>query len=1211
MQASSLEDTPMQLIDGTIIYSATDLVTAAECEFAAARRADETLGVIPRAELPVDALTQRAAAMGDAFEARIVEAYLAEHGESPTGVVRMARPHYTSLEALREAQAATVAGVQGGAAVITQAVLFDGRLLGLADFLIRQRDGAYAVADAKLARSAKVRAVLQIAAYHDLASKAGILVADTGHLLLGDGRTSPHHLPDVAHVVAERRAHLDALIAARRAAGAPIVWRDPVAACGRCAICSAEVAASRDVLLVAGLRMTQRARLEKVGITTIDELAAAKFRSPGSPTTGRHDRPERLASATLAGLRAQAALQVAQMTAEEEQVARGGGIAGVPPVQFEVVDPAALAAIPAPSPGDIYFDFEGDPLWQDPDGRFGLEYLFGVIEAPTGDEEPAFVTFIAHSRAEEKQALIDFVDYVARRRQRWPDLHIYHYANYEKAALLRLAGQHGVCEDEIDALLRGDVLVDLYPVVKRSIQVSQPSYSLKKLEPLYMGEALRSGEVTNAGDSVVAYAEYCQARDNGQTEAADELLRSILDYNEYDCRSTLGLRTWLADRAVEYGITPVVREVSSPDAGTSPSAAEEAALVQPLLDWAEAAPGSARTPDQQAVALVAAAVGFHRREEKPYWWAHFDRLSAAAETLEDDREAMVIREARIVDDWHIPPRARTLKRTLELAGEMPTGSELERQDDVLLLFEAPCPPGLSSVGDPTARWWARASVDRAATHMDAEGRTVLRVTESTPKDAGTYSELPVAIAPTPAPPAGSVRTALADIAAEVGARLSGTSPGSPGSAAALPAPARDLLLRCPPRLRGGVALPPVIDGDFVTPMVQAVLALDGSTLSVQGPPGTGKTYVGSHVIARLVLDHGWRIGVVSQGHAVVNNMLDKVVVAGVPAARVGKKNRPDGSAWSDLAATGFPTFLAAHHGTGCVLGGTAWDFTNLKRIQRGELDLLVVDEAGQYSLAMTLAASVSARRLLLLGDPQQLPQVSQGNHPEPVDQSALGWLSEGQTLRREFGYFLDRSWRMHPDLTARVSAHSYEGRLRSREPETTDRAMHDASGAPVLPGLQTVVVAHEGNAVQSSEEARRVVELAHEALTWTWKPSAADPGRPMRPNDVLVVAPYNAQVALLRKSLTADGLEDVRVGTVDKFQGQEAPVTIVSMTASAPADVPRGMDFLLSPNRVNVAVSRAQWRVFVVRSEALTDFLPTSPDGLAMLGRFLGLVGQG
>ena len=279
-------------------------------------------------------------------------------------------------------------------------------------------------------------------------------------------------------------------------------------------------------------------------------------------------------------------------------------------------------------------------------------------------------------------------------------------------------------------------------------------------------------------------------------------------------------------------------------------------------------------------------------------------------------------------------------------------------------------------------------------------------------------------------------------------------------------------------------------------------------------------------------------------------------------------------------------------------------------MSRGELDLLVIDEAGQFSLAHTLAASVSAQRLLLLGDPQQLPQVSQGTHPEPVDTSALGWLSEGQTLGPEFGYFLDQTWRMHPDLTARVSDHSYDARLNARVPHTTNRSLHDDDGHPVAPGLREAIVEHHGNSVESIEEANHVVGLAQQALTWTWQDHPDQPPRPLGQADILVVAPYNAQVALIRRHLADAGLAGIPVGTVDKFQGQQAPLVIVSMTASALEDIPRGMGFLISPNRVNVAISRAKWRATIVRSEAITDYVPTTPEQLSDLGRFLGLTEQ-
>ncbi len=1181
----------MQLLDETWVYSPSDMIAAAECEFGFVARAIEGRPV------PEDALMARASELGNAHEDRLKHRFIDRFGSwqdgSAGGLVdtqdRYLPGRPASRADLLRAQAATVAAARAGADVIAQAVLFDGRMMGYADFLLRQADGSYVVADAKLARSAKVRALVQIGAYRLLALAAGVAVADRGSLILGDGTVTTHDLTAVEPVVLQQRRALEELLASRSRAPSPLEWRDDsLIACGRCAICQEEAAAHRDVLVVAGMRMQQRARLSDAGIVRIDELAEHKGSVAGIPGT------------TMKALRAQARLQVRQLDRAQHEP----GATGAPLVDYEVFATDPLGALPPPSPGDIYFDFEGDPLWQDRHGTYGLEYLFGLAEAPLDGDDPVFRSFVAHDRASEKQALTDFLRYVAQRRAQWPSMHVYHYADYERAALLRLASTHNVGEDEIDDLLRHNVLVDLYPVVRRSVRISQPSYSLKMLEPLYMGEDLRTGEVTTAGDSVIAYAAFCQARDSGETSLSSELWAEIIDYNAYDCRSTLGLHRWLLERAAQYGVAPTGGHVEL-DQEASESAASEASLVEPLLAWADAGEPAERTPEQRAVALVAAAVGFHRRESKPFWWAHYHRLSAPLDDIAD-RDSMLVTSAEVATDWHKPPRKRNERRLLRLYGDMPTGSRLERDHTVTLVYDDPHPEGMKD-GGPGTRGWKEAQ-EVAVAFSDVEDRDVVAVTELLAKGVDRYSDLPVLLAPAQGPVPRSAHEALVEIATRLSSEL--PAPESDSAVDALPSPAADLLLRRPPRLRTGSSLPDS-NGDFVGAVLAAVLDLEGSTLAVQGPPGAGKTYVGSRVIAALVQEHGWRVGVVAQSHAVVNHLLDTVVGAGLPGDLVGKKGRPATSRWTDLDPSRYRAFIESHAESGCVVGGTEWDFTNTGRVGRRELDLLVIDEAGQYSLAATLAVSVAAQRLLLMGDPQQLPQVSQGVHPEPVNESALGWLSEAHTLDPTLGYFLDRSWRMHPALARRISEHSYEGRLQSQESVTAARALRDQRGSLVQAGVFSREVHHMDNAVESHEEADEVTRLVGEALTWTWQASSEAVPRPMKASDILVVAPYNAQIALIARTLRASGHEGVRVGTVDKFQGQEAPLTLVSMTASAPKDVPRGMAFLLSPNRINVAVSRAQWRTVVVRSAALTDYLPSSPETLADLGRFLRLVGNG
>jgi uncharacterized protein len=381
------------------------------------------------------------------------------------------------------------------------------------------------------------------------------------------------------------------------------------------------------------------------------------------------------------------------------------------------------------------------------------------------------------------------------------------------------------------------------------------------------------------------------------------------------------------------------------------------------------------------------------------------------------------------------------------------------------------------------------------------------------------------------------------------------------------------------------------------------LDLDSSYLAVHGPPGTGKTHTAARVIHHLVTQRGWRVGVVAQSHATVENVLDCVIDAGLDPQRIAKKrNDHRAPRWREIDGAAYAAFLADT--PGCVIGGTAWDFANANRIPPGSLDLLVIDEAGQFCLANTIAVAPAAANLLLLGDPAQLPQVSQGTHPEPVDSSALEWLVDGQrTLPDERGYFLDLSYRMHPAVCAAVSALSYEDRLHS----------HECTAARHLdghrPGLQLLSVEHQGNSTESLEEADAIVAEIDRMLGASWTDEHGT--RALTAADVLVLAPYNAQVALLRRRLAAAGLDGVRVGTVDKFQGGQAPVVFISMTVSSMDVVPRGISFLLNRNRLNVAVSRAQFAAVIVRSPSLTEYLPATPAGLIDLGAFLALTQPG
>ena len=388
----------------------------------------------------------------------------------------------------------------------------------------------------------------------------------------------------------------------------------------------------------------------------------------------------------------------------------------------------------------------------------------------------------------------------------------------------------------------------------------------------------------------------------------------------------------------------------------------------------------------------------------------------------------------------------------------------------------------------------------------------------------------------------------------------------------------------------------------------AVRALDHSYVAVQGPPGAGKTFLASHVIACLVAE-GAKVGVVAQSHAVIENLMAACCARdGFDVSRAvrlrGKSVTPD-APWSEVSDSELVELISG--AGGLLFGGTVWDYVSERRVPAESLDVLVVDEAGQFSLTNTVAAARAARSVLLLGDPQQLPQVSTGVHPYPVDASALGWLSDGAAaLDPRFGYFLGESWRMDSALCERVSWLSYDGALASAA-ATAGRALQG-----VAPGVVSYPVEHAGCSVRSVQEAQAVVDCVRELLGREWVPAAGAEPRPLAAEDCIVVAAYNAQVDCVREALIAAGLADssgagVRVGTVDKFQGQEATVVLVSL-ASSRVDSGRGAGFVLSPNRLNVAVSRGQWQAVLVHSPWVARSVPQDVEEVLALSGFAGLV---
>ncbi len=809
-----------------------------------------------------------------------------------------------------------------------------------------------------------------------------------------------------------------------------------------------------------------------------------------------------------------------------------------------------LARLPQLDPADLFFDMEGDPF--EPEG---LEYLFGVWFIENG--EPQFKAFWAHNRVEERRAFEEFMDFVTARRAAHPNLHVYHYAHYEETALKRLMCRYGTRENAVDDLLRSGVLVDLYQVVREALQVSEPRYSIKNMETFYMGK--RQGEVTSAVGSVVFYEHWRETGD-------PKLLEQILEYNREDCRSLQLLLQWL------WSIyPPELRQTASTAGEAPPDPKEQEAAARRAEAEAEIfrleQPLRAGLPEDPATwdathhgrELAALLLNFHRREAKPAWWALFARREMEEQDLRDDLECIaglerdpahppVLEKRSLIHTYRFPPQEFKLvvgdscKRvdTLEGAGTLVTLDE-------------------------------NAGLLQLKLGKDRELPDQMAITGTGPIDTSVLQE--------------AIRRFARDLIAG-----SGHYPAVQG-----------ILEKRLPRLQGRAPGQPIINEtqDPLPQVIRAVSALDGSHLFIQGPPGAGKTYVGSHVIVDL-LRQGKRVGVASNSHKAINHLLGAVEKRAEEIQftfqGLKKSTNPDTEYDGRMIRNISRKEEALEQGIQ-LLAGTAWFFADEGLDQA--LDYLFVDEAGQVSLANLVAMGTSAKNIVLLGDQMQLGQPLQGVHPGRSGESALDYLLDGQaTIPPEQGVFLATTWRMHPGVCQFISDAVYDGRLHP-EPHNQNRQLVLSKNAhPVLlpAGIRFVPIDTEGCSQRSLEEAEVIQEI-YASLLQQKVMTDVKKARPMTPDDILVVAPYNLQVNLLRDTLP----EGARVGTVDKFQGQEAAVVIVSMATSSGDDLPRYMEFLYSKNRLNVAVSRAQCLAILVANPRLLAINCSTPEQMALV----------
>jgi predicted RecB family nuclease len=1020
-----------------------------------------------------------------------------------------------------------------GPDVIYQMPFINGGVRGIADFLVRAEHAEsgfclYEPVDAKLARSeGKPGHVLQLCFYADALEAATGSPPKFIHLWLGSGRIQSLPVKEFRPYWNRLRTLLAAVIDDEQGDGE--TYPEPCAHCEFCEFhdtCTTDWRESDSLTFVAGIRGVDRVGLESSGVETLAQLAVR-----GRPVEGL--QPERLRR-----LVDQASLQV-QTRLDPE----------VPP-PYRMIEPSedpvwgrGFELMPEPDGGDMFLDFEGDPFWH---ADIGLFFLFGlIVRDDAGIWE--FKAFWAHDPAEEAAATGQLIDFIAARRNAFPDMHVYHYNHTERSSLERLTADHGVGEAVLANLVETGLFVDLYPIVRNSIQAGTESYGLKDLERVT--GYVRGHDIDQGSGAVVEYERFMSDHD-------PERLCRIAAYNEDDVRSTLTLRDWLVERRPE-GL-PWRGSSIEPEEGIPDLDAQVAKLH-------EHGPG---TPEH----LLGDLLGYWLRERRANKAPKVAKTGMDTPTLLDDLDVI----AGLTYLGQAERTGKNGRRLLPIARfrwpEQTTGDKFE---GATVLYATP--------DGPTGY----ASVDR----IDSERGELDLIWNQRAQDLVLIPSVVVIddwVRAKPKP------EALSELAAKI---IDPISMGPPNAVSLA------LLRGDRPVFQAGGG-PGAMFGDGVEAITRWVGQLDHSYVAIQGPPGTGKTFRGAHIVHRLVTA-GQRVGIAAMSHLAIDNLLNGIVqvfeekgdLGSLHAVRRGLEPPEGGLQGVTYAGNNRPCARNKFN----LVAGTTWLYSG-DDMKDAPVDVLIVDEAGQLALADTLAASRSAHNLILLGDPLQLSQVSQAAHPGGGGSSVLEHvLGDDVTIPSDRGVFLGETWRMHPDICQFISEQIYEGRLVSHPSCAIQNTEFGT-------GLRWLEAEHVGCSTESVEEAEMVAAEIGRLVGTGWVDQHGSES-PLAVDDFLVVAPYNDQVDLLRAHLDADRrTRGVRVGTVDKFQGREAPVVFFTMTTSSAGDMPRGPDFLFSRNRLNVAVSRARCLAYLVCTENLLNSRARDVDEMRLISTLCSFV---
>jgi predicted RecB family nuclease len=1023
----------------------------------------------------------------------------------------------------------TIVAMYQGADYIYQARLSNDNWQGWADFLIKVAtpsklgNWSYEVIDTKLSTQTRAGTILQISLYSEIIEEIQGLLPEYMHVKTPESELS-YRVNDYISYLRLIKKRLN------NAINTPIeTYPEP---CSHCDICNwwqhcNGIRREDDHLsFIAGMGTSQIKEVKQHGITTLEGMSEMPLPISFKPTKGSKE--------TFTKLREQARLQ------NESRIKQK-------PIYelLELKENTGLYNLPEPSDGDVYLDFEGDPLVQ----PSGLEYLFGWVY------QKKYYCIWVSNLEEEKAALKEFIDFVFDKRKEFPALHIYHYAPYETIALKRMMGKYAVKENEIDVLLRTKSFVDLHRVLKQSIRAGVERYSLKDLE-VYHG-FVREMDLRTLSKFKADFEFLLESK---KFELITEEMKAAIQlYNQDDCYSTINLHFWLEEKRelfISNGKVierPIVNTVEVPD---SVNAHLERitpiydALMQDIpLDVNE------RNKEQQARFILANMLDWYRREQKSFWWEYFRILELEPDELLDEKTALtylqftgesIPEKKSVVDTYFFPSQECELRPGNQMKNENGGSAgeiiEIDELNNYIKLKKGP-------------------------SNKDTHPNTIIKFEQFSTKDKEEslilFAEWIVA---------NGFENSLNEYKVT-----------------------RDLLLNNLPNL----SEPLNQNTDLLEKSIDWTSKLDYSYLPIQGPPGSGKSFTGSHMVIELI-KKGKKIGITALSHKVIINLLDKIqklaLKQGIDVSILYKGSINDEGDYTWDMAKNIDT-IVPNISKYQVIAGTSFMWCNEKL--KNSVDYLIIDEAGQFALIDTLVVSQASKNIVFLGDHQQLKQPMKGVHPDGTDVSALDHLLEGKkTISEEKGIFLEKTYRMHPAICFFDSEMFYESRLQSVDSLENQRIEGNTEFQGS--GLFYKAVIHEGNSNFSIEEideiGKIIIELTKGDVFWYDDKNVK---RVLKDSDIKIITPYNSNVFELQKRIP-----NIEIGTVDKFQGQEAAVIIYSVASSSPEDAPRGMDFLYSPNRFNVAVSRAKAIFIMVGSPKIFEPDCKSPEQIKLANPF-------